>query len=90
MIYQKMDEAVREQALKAMKRDYPDVPMDWLKMTYDFVIQNPDRAEKIVNGEEEVPPPKPRGEVKYGCTIYKDEDEMKRIENNVGKMELIS
>lgn len=85
-----MDDAVREQALKAMKRDYPDLPMEWLKMTYDFCTFHPERAERIINGEEEVPPPKARGEVKYGCTVYKDEEQMKYIEQNVGKMELIS
>lgn len=85
-----MDDAVREQALKAMKRDYPDLPMEWLKMTYDFCSLHPERAERIMNGEEEVPAPKPRN-IKIGsCTVYDSEEQMTRIEQNVGKVELIS
>lgn len=85
-----MDDAVREQALKAMKRDYPDLPMEWLKMTYDFCTFHPERAERIINGEEEVPPPKPRNVTSGSCIVYDSEEQMKHIEQNVGKMELIS
>ena len=42
-----MDDATREQALKAMKRDHPDLPMEWLKMTYDFCVTHPDRKWSI-------------------------------------------
>jgi len=85
-----MDEAIREQALKAMKRDHPDLPMEWLKMTYDFCVAHPDRAERIMNGDEETPPPKPRNITGGKCVVYNSVEEMEHIEKNVGKMELIS
>lgn len=80
----------REQAIKAIHRDYPEMPFAWCEYVYDFVTKNPERAERINNGEEDIPPPKDRSNVRYGCVEYKSVEEMERIENNVGKMELIS
>lgn len=79
----------RIQAIKAMHRDYPEMPVAWCEMVYDFVTKNPELAEKINNGEEAIPPPKDRSNCKYGCTEYKSVEEMERIEKNVGRMELI-
>lgn len=83
-----MDEAIKEKALKDLRRDYPDMPISWLEMAYDFITKHPERAERIINGEEEVPQPKDRSNVRYACVEYKNEEEMKRLES-IGKMECV-
>ena len=50
----------RIQAIKAMYRDYPEMPYAWCEMVYDFVTNHPERAERIIKGLEEIPPPKDR------------------------------
>ena len=84
-----MDIAIREKALRDMRRDYPDTPMFLLEMTYDYVTGHPEKAEGIINGEIEVPPGKKRDTDKGRCVEYRDVDEMKRIEKNVGRISKI-
>jgi len=50
----------REQALKAMHRDYPHLPVEWCRMTLDFVLDHPEKTADIISGEFIVPPPKDR------------------------------
>ena len=52
--------ADREQALRAMIRDFPTVPHEWLKMTLDFVLDHPEKTADILSGKFIVPPPKDR------------------------------
>lgn len=74
--------------LKALRRDFPDVPMFFLETVYDFVTNHPERAEAIMNGTEEVPPPKPRDTDGGKCIEYKDENEMKRLEQ-IGRVQMV-
>ena len=55
-----METERRLQAVKKIKEDYPEAPLDWCEMVYDFCTKNPERAERIVEGEEPIPPPKER------------------------------
>jgi len=75
--------------LKAMKRDFPDVPLCFLETVYDFITNHPERAEAILNGTEDVPPPKPRDTDMGKCIEYKNEEEMKRLEQ-VGRLWLVN
>lgn len=40
--YSKLQLAERSKTLKAMERDYPNVPPGWLEMVYDFVSNTPE------------------------------------------------
>jgi|ETNvirnome_6_100_1030635.scaffolds.fasta_scaffold100376_2 hypothetical protein len=84
-----MDTAIREKALRDMRRDYPETPMFLLEMTYDYVTKHPEQAERIINGQAEIPSAKKRDTDMGKCVVYKDEDEMERIEKNVGRIEKI-
>jgi hypothetical protein len=53
-------EILKERAMKDLKRDYPGVPEHFLELAYDFCTDQPERAERIMNGEEDMPPPKDR------------------------------
>jgi hypothetical protein len=37
----------REQAIKAIVRDFPDVPKQWCEMAYDFCVKHPEESEKL-------------------------------------------
>lgn len=48
--YSNTELAVRKTALKAMKRDFPDLPQLWLELVYDTTNHIPsDELEKIIN-----------------------------------------
>jgi len=74
----------RTHAIKALKRDYPDIPTDWLSMAFDFVINHPELAEKVNSGEI-VPKAKVRDTNMGSCVEYKSEQEMNRLEK-VGRI----
>ena len=78
----------RTQSLKAMKRDYPDMPMFWLETVFDFIQKHPEKAQGILDGSIEVPPPKPRDTDPGRCVEYESEEHMKRLES-IGKIECV-
>lgn len=48
--YTRLQLAEREQAIKAMKRDYPTVPEMWLEHLWDFEFRTPkEEIDKIIN-----------------------------------------
>ena len=49
-----MDLAVKNLAIKQLLRDYPNTPGGevWISWAYDFVTQNPEDAERIMNSGE--------------------------------------
>ena len=67
------NEADRLKALKDMANDFPDVPKHLHEYVYNFVINHPERVERIMSGEEAIPPPKERSNV-YTCNACTIED----------------
>ena len=55
--YTKVQLAEREQAIRAMKRDYPNIPEMWLEHLWDFEFRTPkEEINAIINeGKWEVP-----------------------------------
>ena len=50
----------REQMLKAAWRDFPDCPKHFVELALDFCLNESERAERIVTGQEEIGPGKDR------------------------------
>ena len=52
----------RETMLKNAFRDFPDCPKHFVEIALDFCLNEPERAERVMNGEETLPPPKDRSD----------------------------
>ena len=47
MSQQDQENPMRDQAIKAIMRDFPELPKQWCEMTYDFCVKHPEECEKL-------------------------------------------
>ena len=51
---------LKNRAMIDLKVHFPGVSEYYLELAYDFCMREPERAERIMKGEEVLPPAKPR------------------------------
>ena len=47
MSNQSIENPMRDQAIKAIMRDFPELPKQWCEMTYDFCVKHPEESDRI-------------------------------------------